>query len=56
MREEGAILDLACSAADIAAPLQSARLQELDEMDLVRSTLIDWRDCGPDQWNPEQPS
>ncbi|WP_267886814.1 MULTISPECIES: hypothetical protein [Streptomyces] len=29
---------------------QEAGLQEFDEMDVVRSSLIEWRGSGPDVW------
>jgi hypothetical protein len=30
--------------------MQEAGLQEFDEMDVVRSGLIEWRGGGPDIW------
>jgi hypothetical protein len=33
---------------DVARFMQEAGLQEFDEMDVVRSGLIEWRGGGPD--------
>ncbi|MEU6847734.1 hypothetical protein ABZ930_38335 [Streptomyces sp. NPDC046716] len=44
------ILDGAYCVQDVAAFLQGAGLQSLDEADVVRTTLIDWRGGGPDNW------
>jgi len=43
---------IAYSLVDIAAFLQEAGLQDWDEMDVVRSALIEWRGGGPDDWEP----
>jgi hypothetical protein len=40
----------AFSVQDVARFMQEAGLQEFDEMDLVRSALIEWRGGGPDMW------
>ncbi len=50
VRVDGTILGLAYSVRDVAAFLQEAGLQGWDEMDVVRSALIDWRGGGPDIW------
>jgi hypothetical protein len=50
VRIDGKILGRAYSARDIAAFMQEAGLQEFDEMDVVRSALIEWRGGGPDVW------
>lgn len=50
VRIDGTILGLAYSVRDIAAFMQEAGLQSFDEMDVVRSALIEWRGGGPDQW------
>lgn len=50
VRVDGTILGLAYRVQDIAALLQTAGLQEWDEMDVVRSALIDWRGSGPNVW------
>jgi hypothetical protein len=41
---------IAYGLVDIAAFLQEAGLQDWDEMDVVRSPLIEWRGGGPDAW------
>ncbi|MFJ7968362.1 hypothetical protein [Streptomyces sp. NPDC096324] len=50
VRADGSILGLAFSVRDVAALLQTAGLQDFDEMDVVRSTWIEWRGGGPDYW------
>lgn len=50
VRVDRTILGLAYRVQDIAALLQTAGLQEWDEMDVVRSALIDWRGGGPNVW------
>ncbi|MVO84163.1 hypothetical protein GPA10_05100 [Streptomyces sp. p1417] len=50
IRADGTILGLAYSARDIAALLQQAGLQGWDEMDVVRSQMIEWRGGGPEVW------
>lgn len=50
VRIDGQIAGRAFSVMDIAAFLQTAGLQETDEMDVVRSGLIEWRGGGPDVW------
>ncbi|MFF5984407.1 hypothetical protein ACFY78_36750 [Streptomyces olindensis] len=50
VRIEGAIVGRAFSMQDVAAFMQEAGLQQFDEMDVVRSSLIEWRGGGPDVW------
>ncbi|MFE6284375.1 hypothetical protein [Streptomyces sp. NPDC057877] len=50
VRVEEKILGLAYSIRDVAAFLQEAGLQDWDEMDVVRSALIEWRGGGPEVW------
>lgn len=50
VRIDGTILGMAYSVKDIAAFMQDAGLQDFDEMDVVRSALIDWRGGGPGDW------
>jgi hypothetical protein len=45
-----AIVGRAFSVQDVARFMQEAGLQEFDEMDVVRSGLIEWRGGGPDVW------
>ncbi|MEU5633515.1 hypothetical protein ACH47C_26845 [Streptomyces rishiriensis] len=50
VRIDGQISGRAFSAQDVAAFMQVAGHQEFDEMDVVRSELIEWRGGGPDIW------
>ncbi|MFD5711529.1 hypothetical protein ACFWHW_14220 [Streptomyces pharetrae] len=50
VRADGIILGLAYSVQDIARLMQEAGLHHWDEMDVVRSALIEWRGGGPDVW------
>ncbi|AZM57340.1 hypothetical protein DMA15_36275 [Streptomyces sp. WAC 01529] len=50
VRVDGQISGRAYSVRDIAAFMQEAGLQDFDEMDVVRTSLIEWRGGGPDVW------
>lgn len=50
VRVDGKILGRAFSVRDVARFMQEAGLQGWDEMDVVRSALIEWRGGGPDVW------
>lgn len=50
VRIGGRFVGLAYRATDIAAFVQEAGLQGWDDMDVVRSELIEWRGGGPDVW------
>jgi hypothetical protein len=50
VRIDGSILGLAYSVQDVAAFIQTAGLQDFDEMDVARSPLIEWRGGGPEVW------
>ncbi|MEU5900522.1 hypothetical protein [Streptomyces venezuelae] len=50
VRIDGRISGRAYSVRDVAAFMQEAGLQDYDEMDVVRSALIEWRGGGPDVW------
>ncbi|MFF3891363.1 hypothetical protein [Streptomyces sp. NPDC001914] len=50
VRADGTILGLAYSVRDIAALLQTAGLQDFNEMDVVRTEMIEWRGGGPEVW------
>jgi hypothetical protein len=50
VRIDGAIVGRAFSVQDVARFMQEAGLQEFDAMDVVRSSLIEWRGGGPDVW------
>lgn len=41
---------IAYGLIDVVAFVQEAGLQGWDEMDVVRSELIEWRGGGPDSW------
>ncbi|MFE9735506.1 hypothetical protein ACFYO9_34185 [Streptomyces sp. NPDC005863] len=51
VRVDGQISGRAYSVQDIAAFMQTAGLQSYDEIDVVRSPLIEWRGGGPDVWS-----
>ncbi|MFD5697478.1 hypothetical protein [Streptomyces lasiicapitis] len=50
VRVDGTILGRAYSVQDVARFMQEAGLQDFDEMDVVRSSLIEWRGGGPEVW------
>ncbi|PZT70163.1 hypothetical protein DN402_31585 [Streptomyces sp. SW4] len=50
VRIDGMIKGRAYSTRDVAAFCQEAGLQGWDEMDVVRSELIEWRGGGPEVW------
>ncbi|KUF18440.1 hypothetical protein [Streptomyces silvensis] len=50
VRADGTILGLAYSVLDVVALLQEAGLQGWDEMDVVRSQMIEWRGGGSEVW------
>ncbi|MDT0609166.1 hypothetical protein [Streptomyces lancefieldiae] len=52
VRVDGEVLGRAYTLRDVAGLLQEAGLQDWDEMDVVRSPLIEWRGGGPDVWQP----
>jgi len=52
VRVDGEILGLAHSRSDLVHLLRRAGLEDIDETDVVRSRLIEWRGGGPDVWNP----
>ncbi|MGC4947766.1 hypothetical protein ACLQ2N_16415 [Streptomyces sp. DT224] len=50
VRVDGSILGLAYGVGDVAEFLRRAGLEDVDEGDVDRSTLIEWRGGGPDVW------
>jgi hypothetical protein len=50
VRADGVILGRAFSVRDVAALLQTAGLAGWDEMDVVRTDMIEWRGGGPEVW------
>ncbi|MFF7335397.1 hypothetical protein [Streptomyces sp. NPDC008150] len=51
VRIDGTISGRAFSVRDVARFMQEAGLQGFDEMDVVRSSLIQWRGGGPETWD-----
>ncbi len=51
VRVDREVLGRAYGVRDVARFLQEAGLQEWDEMDVVRSALIEWRGGGADVWH-----
>jgi hypothetical protein len=51
VRVDGEVLGRAYGVQDVARFLQEAGLQDWDEMDVVRSALVEWRGGGPDVWD-----
>lgn len=52
VRVDGTILGRAADLRDLTEYLRRAGL-EVDDLDVVRSPLIEWRGGGPDVWEPE---
>ncbi|MFI9339995.1 hypothetical protein ACIG0D_01765 [Streptomyces sp. NPDC052773] len=50
VRIDSQVAGRAYSVRDVVAFCQEAGLQGWDEMDVVRSALIEWRGGGPDVW------
>ncbi|WP_329343381.1 hypothetical protein OG866_43100 [Streptomyces sp. NBC_00663] len=50
VRIDGQFVGIAYGLLDVVAFLQEAGLQGWDEMDVVQSSLIEWRAGGPDVW------
>ncbi|MFC8342627.1 hypothetical protein [Streptomyces sp. NPDC057280] len=50
VRISGHFVGIAYGVLDVVAFVQEAGLQEWDEMDVVQSSLIEWRGAGPDGW------
>jgi hypothetical protein len=51
VRVDGAILGRAADLRDLTEYLRRAGL-EVDDLDVVRSPLIEWRGGGPEDWEP----
>ncbi len=51
VRVDVEVLGRAYGVQDVARFLQEAGLQDWDELDVVRSTLVEWRGGGPDVWD-----
>jgi hypothetical protein len=50
VRIGGRFVGIAYSVTDVVAFMQEAGLQGWDEMDVVRTELIEWRGGEPDAW------
>lgn len=50
VRVDGTILGLAMSLRDVAEFLRRAGMEDIEESDVQRSELIEWRGGGPDAW------
>lgn len=50
VRVDAVILGRAFSVQDIAAFMQTAGLQDWNEMDVIRSEMIEWQGGGPEVW------
>ncbi|MDT0409927.1 MULTISPECIES: hypothetical protein [Streptomyces] len=50
VRVDGEILGLAHGLGDVAEFLRRAGLEGIDETDVARSLVIEWRGGGPDEW------
>lgn len=52
VRVDGTILGRATDLADLVIWLRRAGLDGIDDLDVVRSPLIEWRGGGPEDWGP----
>ncbi|MFZ4266554.1 hypothetical protein [Streptomyces arboris] len=50
VRVDGTILGLAYGLGDLVEFLRRAGLEGVDEVEVARSPLVDWRGGGPDVW------
>ncbi|WP_326768623.1 hypothetical protein OG978_32530 [Streptomyces sp. NBC_01591] len=55
VRVDGQILGLAYGLGDLVEFLRRAGLEGLDEEDVARSELVEWRGGGPDVWSAPAP-
>jgi hypothetical protein len=52
VRVDGTILGRATDLRDLTEYLRRAGLEGIDDLDVVRSPLIEWRGGGPEAWDP----
>ncbi|MFE4874667.1 hypothetical protein [Streptomyces sp. NPDC056682] len=52
VRVDGIILGRARDLRDLTEYLRRAGLEGLDDLDVIRSPLIEWRGGGPEVWRP----
>ncbi|MFD4231263.1 hypothetical protein [Streptomyces sp. NPDC058545] len=50
VRVDGEILGMAHSVRDVMEFLRRAGMDDIDEDDVIMSSLIDWRGGGPEMW------
>jgi hypothetical protein len=50
VQADGVILGRAFSLLDVVAFMQEAGMHDWNEMDVVRSEMIEWRGGGPEVW------
>ncbi|MGW5931574.1 hypothetical protein ACWF2L_35850 [Streptomyces anulatus] len=50
VRVDGTILGLAYGLADLVEFLRRAGLEGVDEVEVARSPIVEWRGGGPDVW------
>ncbi|MEV3895359.1 hypothetical protein [Streptomyces anulatus] len=50
VRVDGTILGLAYGLTDVVEFLRRAGLEGVDEVEVARSPLVEWRGGGPDVW------
>ncbi|WP_329163940.1 hypothetical protein OHB49_28925 [Streptomyces sp. NBC_01717] len=51
VRVDGEILGLAHGLRDVVEFLRRAGMDDIDEDDVILSSLIEWRGGGPDVWS-----
>ncbi|MER5559718.1 hypothetical protein ABT071_14040 [Streptomyces sp. NPDC002506] len=52
VRVDGTILGRATDLNDLVIWLRRAGLDGIDDLDVIRSPLIEWRDASPEDWEP----
>ncbi|RCH66704.1 hypothetical protein DT019_21465 [Streptomyces sp. SDr-06] len=52
VRVDGTILGRAQDLRDLTEYLRRVGLESIDDLDVVRSPLIEWRGGGPEDWDP----
>ncbi|CAL9639179.1 hypothetical protein [Streptomyces sp. enrichment culture] len=50
VRIDGRYVGIAYGLLDVVAFVQEAGLQDWDELDVVRSSLVEWQGGGPEVW------
>ncbi|MFD6878440.1 MULTISPECIES: hypothetical protein [unclassified Streptomyces] len=52
VRYDGTAIGVAHRPSDIRAFLETAGLQDAEEIDLTDPALVEWRGGGPEVWDP----